>query len=119
LSSPPPSCDWLLLSSIIHFLLPTLTCRQHGSVTKVKGKVVRHEHVWGSGCIDPHFLDLGTSWRWVVSFTPLPPYPKGKSPRYPLERRLGGPQSWSGWRGKEKILDPTRNWTPTPWLSSP
>jgi hypothetical protein len=24
----------------------------------------------GSGCIDPHFLDLGTSWKWVVSFTP-------------------------------------------------
>jgi hypothetical protein len=20
--------------------------------------------------LDPHFLDLGTSWRWVVSFTP-------------------------------------------------
>jgi hypothetical protein len=29
----------------------------------------------GSGCIDPHFLDLGTSWRWVAAsqsacFTP-------------------------------------------------
>jgi hypothetical protein len=33
----------------------------------------------GSGCIDPHFLDLGTSWRWVVSFTPRPLYPRGKS----------------------------------------
>jgi hypothetical protein len=22
-----------------------------------------HEGVWGSGCIDLHFLDLGTSWR--------------------------------------------------------
>jgi hypothetical protein len=28
---------------------------------------LRHEGVWGSGCIDPHFLDLGTSWIWVVS----------------------------------------------------
>jgi hypothetical protein len=28
-----------------------------------------------SGCIDPRFLDLGTSWRWVVSFTP-----RGKIP---------------------------------------
>jgi len=26
----------------------------------------------------------------------------GKSPHYPLDRRLGGPQSWSGWGGKEK-----------------
>jgi hypothetical protein len=29
----------------------------------IKGKVVRHEDVRGSGCIDPRFLDLGTSWR--------------------------------------------------------
>jgi hypothetical protein len=29
-----------------------------------KGKVVSvlNEGVWGSGCIDPYFLDLGTSW---------------------------------------------------------
>jgi hypothetical protein len=26
-------------------------------------KALLHEGVWGSGCIDPHFLDLGTSWR--------------------------------------------------------
>jgi hypothetical protein len=35
---------------------------------------------YGSGCIDSHFLDLGTSWRWVVNFTPWPLYPRGKSP---------------------------------------
>jgi hypothetical protein len=26
------------------------------------------EGVWGSGYMDSHFLDLGTSWRWAVSF---------------------------------------------------
>jgi len=26
-------------------------------------------------------------------------YPRGKDPRYPLDRRLGGPQSRSGHRG--------------------
>jgi hypothetical protein len=31
----------------------------------------------------------------------------GKSPRYILVTRLGGPHSWSGRRGEEKILDPT------------
>jgi hypothetical protein len=61
----------------------------------------------GSGCIDPHFLDLGTNWRWVVNFTPRPLYPRGKSPRYPLDRRLGGPQSQSERFGEVKILDPT------------
>jgi hypothetical protein len=68
----------------------------------------------GSGYIDPHFLDLGTSWRWVVSFTPRPLYPRGKGPRYPLDRRLSGPQSQSGRRGEEKILDHTGTGTPTP-----
>jgi hypothetical protein len=33
--------------------------------------------------------DLGTSWRWAVSFTPRPLYLRGKSPRYPLHRMLG------------------------------
>jgi len=37
----------------------------------------------------------------VVSFTPQPLYPQEKSPWYPLDRRLGGPQSRSG-RGGEK-----------------
>jgi hypothetical protein len=41
---------------------------------------LRYECLWRSGCIDPHFLDLGTSFRWVVSFTPRPLYPWGKSP---------------------------------------
>jgi hypothetical protein len=29
------------------------------------------------------------------------------SPRYPFDRRLGGPQSRSGRRGEDKILDPS------------
>jgi hypothetical protein len=80
---------------------------------------LRHESLWGSGCIDPHFLNIGTSWRWVVSFTPPSLYPQGKSSWFPLVRKLGGPQSWSGRRGEEKILDPTETRTPTPCSSSP
>jgi hypothetical protein len=41
-------------------------------------------------------LVLGSRWWWVVSFTPRPLYSRGKSPRYPLDRRLGGPQNRSG-----------------------
>jgi hypothetical protein len=70
---------------------------------------------YGSGCMDLQYLDLGTSWRWV-KFTPRPLYPQGKSPRYPLDRRLGGPQSQSGWFREEKILHPTGTRTPTPPL---
>jgi len=32
----------------------------------------------------------------MVSFTPRPLYPQGKSSCYPLDRRLGGPQNRSG-----------------------
>jgi len=32
---------------------------------------------------------------------PSPPPPQGKSPWYPLEKRLDGPQSWSVGCGKE------------------
>jgi hypothetical protein len=40
--------------------------------------------------------------------------PRGKSPRYQLDRRWGGPQSRSGRRGEENILDPTGTPTPPP-----
>jgi hypothetical protein len=67
-----------------------------------------HEGIWGSGCIDPHFLDLGTSWRWSASqpsrFTP--------GERAPITHWIGG---WVDPRASlddvEKILDPTRTWT--------
>jgi hypothetical protein len=39
---------------------------------------LRHEGVWGSGCIDPRILDLGGEWS---ASRPL-----GKSPPYPLDR---------------------------------
>jgi len=42
----------------------------------------------------------------VVSFTPWPLYPHVKSPWYPLDRRLGGPQSRSGRGGEEKNSQP-------------
>jgi hypothetical protein len=50
-----------------------------------------------------HYLDLSGQ---LHAPTALPP---GKAPplRYPLDRRLGGPQSRSGRCGEEKILDPT------------
>jgi hypothetical protein len=57
---------------------------------------------WGSGGIAPFILDLGTRWRWVVSFTFRSLYHQGKGPWYPLDRRLGGPQSWSGRGGEEE-----------------
>jgi hypothetical protein len=48
---------------------------------------------WESGGIAPRILDPSARWRWMVSFTPRPLYPQGKSPWYPLDRRLGGLQN--------------------------
>jgi hypothetical protein len=41
----------------------------------------------------------------VVSFTPRPLYLQGKIRRYPLDRRLGGPQNRSGRGGEEKVIN--------------
>jgi hypothetical protein len=80
-------------------------------------KALRHEGVWGCGCIVPHLLDLGISWSGQLhapaALTP------GRSPWYPLDRRLGRPQSRSGRHGEVKILDSTGTRTPTSRSSSP
>jgi len=61
-----------------------------------------------NGGIDPRILNSGTRWRWVVSFTPRPPYSGVNNPRYPLDGGLSGPQmQWS----EEKISDLTGNRT--------
>jgi hypothetical protein len=46
-------------------------------------------------------------------------FTSGKEPRYPSDRRLGGPQSRSGRLGEETILDITGTRTPTPRSSGP
>jgi hypothetical protein len=61
---------------------------------------------WGNDGIALRILDLGTRWRLVVSFTPRQLYSQRKSLRYPLDRRLGGPQTSSGSGGEEKNSQP-------------
>jgi hypothetical protein len=51
-------------------------------------------NTWGSGSIASPFLDFGNRWRWGVSFTLLPLYPRGKSPY--------GIESW--------LIQWTKNW---------
>jgi hypothetical protein len=116
---------WAVLELNETARLVSLECRilSHVNNNKIKLSLCLIKHyamkACGSGCVDPHFLDLGASWRWVINFTPRPLYPRGKSPRYPLNRRLGGPHSRSGRFGEERILDPTGTRTPTPRSSSP
>jgi hypothetical protein len=48
------------------------------------------------------------TWGWVVSFMPWLIYPQGKDPQYPLDRRMGVPQSWSGRDMEKKNVYPCR-----------
>jgi hypothetical protein len=66
-------------------------------------------------CINLRFLDLGTVWRSVISFTPLLLYPWGRAPGRYWIRGWVGPQNWSKRYGEVKILDPTGtlNFDPT------
>jgi hypothetical protein len=118
--------DWLALTSVTesddtaYRLTKTLTCygemtgsgqtfmhtRHMVKLSLCLTKYYNHEGVLGSGGTAPRILDLGTKWRWVVSFTPRPLYPQGKNPWYPLDRRLGGPQNRSGRGGEEKTSQP-------------
>jgi hypothetical protein len=76
---------------------------------------VCHEGVWGNGCIDPYFIDLGTSWRWVVSVTPRPLYLQGEIPPVPIEYEVGRTPEpvWTPWRRensspyRDSNLDPS------------
>jgi hypothetical protein len=61
----------------------------------------RLEDVLDSGGIVPRILNLGTGWRWVVSFIRPPLYPHGRSPWHPLDRRLDVSHNRSG-RGVKK-----------------
>jgi hypothetical protein len=73
----------------------------------------------GTGHVDPRILDLGTIWRWVVSFTSWLLYPRGKRPRYPLHRSLGAPQNRSERSGDEKNPAPAETGTPFPRQFNP
>jgi len=75
-----------------------------GKVTAVLvlNTVPRHEDVLESGDRAPRILNLGTRRRWMVSFISRPLYCQAKSPRYPLDMRLGGPQGRFGRGGEEK-----------------
>jgi hypothetical protein len=73
----------------------------------------------GNGCIDPRILDIGTSLKRVVSFTPRPLYARGNI--QPRTHWIGG---WVSPRagldtGKRKSLALAENRTPTIQARSP
>jgi hypothetical protein len=52
-------------------------------------------------------LNLGTTWRWAVSFMPLLLYTPGNSPWYSFHRKLGGPHRRSGFYEEKNLWPPS------------
>jgi hypothetical protein len=99
----------LFTNPVQHFCLSwTARIRIRGLLRKAKVKLslrflTEHHAIktYYSGGTEPRILDLGTRWRWVVSFTHWP--------LYPTERAAG--THWiGGWVGPRAVLDKTRWW---------
>jgi hypothetical protein len=74
---------------------------------KVRGKAVPVHAMSAYGesrSIASLILTLGSSWRWVVSFTPWSHYSRGKSTWHPLNWRPNEPHSCSGHLGEESLV---------------
>jgi hypothetical protein len=105
-----PSCLWFSAVDIMYYK-GKLKVKLSLCLTKYHAM----KTYWGSGSRAQRSLDLGTRWRWVVSFTPRPLYSQGKRPQCPLDRRLGGPQSRSGHSVEEKNSQPLAGIRTTPF----
>jgi len=57
-----------------------------GKVSLCLTKYHNMKTCWGSGGIAPVIFNLGSRWRWVVTFTLRPLYTHGKNHWYPLDR---------------------------------
>jgi hypothetical protein len=84
---------WWLLSfqCYRHSLYSPDVCADKGRFVALLYQVPCNEDVMRGGGIAPRIFTLGSRRRLVVSFIPRPLYSRGKSSRYPLHRRLGGP----------------------------
>jgi hypothetical protein len=65
-----------------------------------------HEVLSRRWCIDPRFLDIGSSWRWAVSFMAPPPVPIGYEPGWAPE------QVWMLWRIEKFLILPGLEFRP-------
>jgi hypothetical protein len=68
---------------------------------KLKVKLSRRIGEW---TYNSTVLDLGTTWKWVVSFMSQSLYSRGNSSRYLSDTRPHGPHSLPGRCGEEKNL---------------
>jgi hypothetical protein len=107
----------------MHFMVFTYTSSTYYKM-KVKVKLslwfLTEHHAmkayWGSGGIAPRILELDTRWRWVVSFTPRPLYPRKRAPDTYWIGSWVGPRAGLDAVVKRKVPSP---WTPDHPARSP
>jgi hypothetical protein len=77
-------------------------------------RILRALNLSGGGGTVPCIVNLGTRWRWVVSFTPRLFYTKVRAHRTLGDKRLGRPQIRSGRCGEERnpMVAPSGIWVP-------
>jgi hypothetical protein len=73
----------------------------------------------GSGGIAPLILDLGTRWKWVVSFTPGRFAPRERAPGTHWIGGWVGPRAGLDAVVKRKFQAPAGTWTPDHSARSP
>jgi hypothetical protein len=105
--------NWILENEWVQWRNKTQTARYGHSwwqiIVKVKVKLSlcfnwapRHEGLLGGWGEKLHSFELGTRWRWVVSFTARQLYPEEKSLWFQLDRRLGA-RFTTSWRSEIHI----------------
>ena len=118
-----PICNLLALLGAHHILhvsrLRVKVIIPTDQKVTVKSLSTPQMHTWGVEVYLHSFLTSATDGGEWVNFTPLPRYTTGKTslpieqeagwspePRYPLNRRLGGPQSrsWKFWRTEKSLV---------------
>jgi hypothetical protein len=102
------NCNRISDRLLCHFSVAIYEHQIKGKVFHVLNSTQRQEGVWESVGLAPCIVNLASTWRSVVSFTP-----QGKSPRYLLDRRRDGPQSvWDVAAGRKNFVL-FGKWTPS------
>lgn len=81
-------------------------------------EAVQYDDTWRNWCAVPRFFDIASTWKWVVSFTPLWLYPR-KQPLVPTGRRMAGPHNRYGKQSERKHFVSTGTRTTTPCHTVP
>jgi hypothetical protein len=91
------------------YFLPRITTYEE---VQIKSLCLTKHHsmktYWGSEGITPQILNLGTIWRWMVSFIPRPLYSGERSPGTHWIRGCVGPRAGLDAEEKRKIPSPRR-----------